>query len=717
MPQIMRTMKTIMKTFLLTLLFMTVMTSCNKEELFVEPEVEVVEEETDDTEDTDDTETPTEEVDTSAACDFTLDDVQPNSTVIINCVLDLGGGTITLPENVTILYEGGDIINGTINFSGGNVISGELLNSTLIMGGTNPQLKDPVFNFDPKRWGIVEGEVDEPTAYRNHEIIQEVIDLLKSIGVETFALNELDAFFVTYKKQTPVIEMPSNFNFKMSENTHLRMFPVDRDYAPWMIRIQNGNNINISGGFLHGERDQHGPTIATGGALVWISSGVDVIVENVHISEASGTGLTINSFRFADHALYEPSKNVLVRNCIFDSNRSNNLSITDGEDIIVENCKLYRAGIDTPYSLGRAPKIGIVIEPVSGQKVDGVIIRNNILKEGGGKSSILVALGNDVVISGNEADRQVGWTSASNVKVINNPGLRGGVIAGFTSNYALSKSTGNEVSGNTILDASTGIYATNDDIKIFNNTIKNCGLAMQLLSLKDTEIYNNTITSSGSDLGFNVQRFLNNVTIRDNNIEIPKGRSILMSSVNSDSEYENYNFSFKNNTVKTGNPIKINNSNGMDIIGNDFTLSGMLVSNSKNILISSNNVKVDSGSCLHINKTISTQNIEIVSNTFENTNPGKIQGYGLRVSSFGSSVVTENSNILIKENDITVAGQNNGIYVKNIDGLTIKDNNGWLEDFQFIYFRGNNSSITNNNTIVGPEGNDIEGSNNSISGN
>ena len=64
-----------------------------------------------------------------------LDNVDTNSTIIINNVVDLENRVINLPENTTILYEGGKIINGTLNLSANTMLDCNLLNNTLILTG------------------------------------------------------------------------------------------------------------------------------------------------------------------------------------------------------------------------------------------------------------------------------------------------------------------------------------------------------------------------------------------------------------------------------------------------------------------------------------------------------------------------------------------------------------------------------------------------------
>jgi len=95
-----------------------------------------------------------EENTSTTPCDFDLSNVMPNSTIKIDCVLDLEGQNINLPSNVNFDFDGGDIINGTINFSGGT-IDGRLLSCLLTVNG-DVKLKDPTFKLIGSRWNIVD---------------------------------------------------------------------------------------------------------------------------------------------------------------------------------------------------------------------------------------------------------------------------------------------------------------------------------------------------------------------------------------------------------------------------------------------------------------------------------------------------------------------------------------------------------------------------------
>ncbi len=653
-------------------------------------------------------------------------DIKEGGEIIIDCVWNLNENTINIPTNVTLKFGKGDIINGTLNFSNGGKIAGELLNATLKIKGdvelidNDPDPKILPFKFYASRWDIVEGKTTKLVAFKNHENIQEVVNLIKKLKGTTFMINKLDAYFEANSGVhfgTPAIELPSDFHLQMSENTYLRVFPVqDPKFTTRILKIYKGKNITVSGGFIIGDRKER-KSNEGGNVLFEIKGGQNIIIKNVTMNFSSLTGLTINSELFPGDSDYIPSKNVLVTNCTFDSNRANNLSITDGEDIIVEQCKSYRAGIDIGNSKGTAPRIGIVVEPVQGQKVERVIIRDNIVKESAG-NSILIAWGNDFEISGNKAENGVGWNGASNVRIINNPSLEGGIIAGFHDGFTLSHSIGNVISGNKILNTPTGIQATNDDIKIFENTITNCKVGMMLRNLADTDIYNNTITSNIEDsFGFNAQNSINNVIIKENTVTLENGRSISMEGINTEDTYKNNLITIRDNTFKCGKAGRILYSNGFHIIENTFYISGFGITSSQNILVHKNRIEASNGqSALYINNYTSVKDIAITENTFDNRSSSRLSAYGLKINIVGNNALAEDTNIVIKKNVIKTLGENFGIHLKGLNGLDISNNTISISSsccISSIYFRGNNSKIQNNKVL----NTDIKGNNNIIDNN
>ncbi|TPN89120.1 right-handed parallel beta-helix repeat-containing protein [Aquimarina algicola] len=652
--------------------------------------------------------TPPNVITTPCAIDITK--IAANSTVILDCVLDLKGETVTLPANVKFEFEGGDIVgDGKLVFNGGS-IAGELLSSQLEIEG-NVELIDPVFNFFPVRWGIIEGKTTQPNAFQNHKVIQSVVDLVKGLGATTFGVNRMDAYFDTDDIFVNTVRLPSNFHFKMTDNTKMRVFPVDKRFSTRMFMIQEEENVTISGGFVIGDRNERGSTPASSGTMINITSGKDILIENVHISNSAVSGLTVNSAQFASEPDYDPSTRVIIRGCTFDTNRRNNLSVTDGYDILIEDCKVYRAGIDTPTSQGSSPKAGIDVEPDQGQKVDKVVVRNNIEEEGAG-ASFIASGGNDITFIGNTMQRPMAYNIASNVKIINNTITAGGIDAGIKNDVARRLNKGNIISGNTITNpGGVGIKAYNQDIKIFDNKIMNCGVGILLNALKNAEIYNNTITSDNDDsFGINAQDYVDDVTIRNNTITV-KGRSMYLDIVNARDTHSSYRFSIVENTYDTGKFGLVAGTSGVTFDNNTFS-NGIRFDASQNVVFKNNTIKNKTPFTIHISNSAKSKNITITGNDIENTDPDGRGNAILGSSTAGTA--SQETNILIRDNDFKVRGFNNGINMKGFNRVTVENNRSRSEDRPFIFFRGNNSTFANNTTLEGVTTNDIEGTNNTI---
>ncbi|ULC58279.1 uronase [Flaviramulus sp. BrNp1-15] len=604
-------MKTIFKTMLFTLLLMMSLMSCNQEELFVEPvsEEEVINEETDETTDEEDESNEdsdeNSEVDPNLPCDFTLDNVQANSTVIINCIMDLGGQTITLPANVTIVYEGGDIINGTLNFSEGSVISGELLNSTLTLGGSNPILKDTTFDFIPSRWDIVEGVVSDEIAMENKLILKSLLNETKTLGVTTFKIDELDAYFKVNGdpgNAMPVqqaIMIPSNFNLIMTDNTHLRVQPNDYPYYT-LLSVYKESNITIEGGTLHGDRDEH--DYSSGGSHEWghmltVRGGTDVVLRNIVMMDGTGDGLDIQGEGHAVNPDYAPTRNLLAIGCKFIRNRRNNVSITACDGVIIEDSDFIDAGIHTAKSQGTPPSWGLDVEALEpNEKAENIIIRN-CREQGSRKGGFLVAIGDFVTFEGNYVENPISLASAENCIIRNNEIVAksetsiengGGINTGRADRG--NQVYGSKVYGNKITGFSTGITVSNYDMEVYDNTIIDCKRGIVIGSAYDSRIYDNVIdiqNRTDSD-GLMASGSIDNCSFENNTINADRF-AVRFLGLNNQDGLENNKITLSNNSFTGGSQAYITDSKGMDIVNNTFN-NQMQFFNCNTVELSANNV-------------------------------------------------------------------------------------------------------------------------------
>ncbi|MCF8273418.1 MAG: right-handed parallel beta-helix repeat-containing protein [Flavobacteriaceae bacterium] len=653
----------IIKPTLLLFLFMVFFVSCNNEELFIEPTAEVVVDPEPDT--TVDPDTPVEDnnagaVDTSLPCSFALDAVQSGDTIVINCVMDLGGQTINLPANVTIVYEGGDVINGTLNFASNTVISGELLNSSLTLSGASPQMKDTSFTFNPQRWGIVEGVVSDEVAKRNKDILKSLLVEVNNLGITTFSIDKLDAFFKVDRETnsllTPTqfaINIPSNFTLSMTENTHLRIQP-NNFKEPILLSVLDASNVVISGGILHGDRDEH--DYSNGGTHEWetlvsVKSGKNIKIENVTVMDSSGDGMNVSGLGHAFSTDYNPSVNVTLTGNKFIRNRRNNLSIVDGHEIIVENNEFIDAGIHTNKSEGTAPGFAIDVEAVRGgdgtiyQIAEDIIIRNNIEK-GSRVGGFTVHTGDRVTIESNLMESSISYSTSIGTIIRNNEitavsdlAKTNGTAISAGRNDRFERNYGNKVYGNTVFGFSTGMKVSNTDLEVYDNDLIDCKVGLSFEVLTNSKIYNNKIISSVSSsdgiLSAGQSKYLDKVVFSNNRIEVTR-TPLQFVSINNDAGEENYSYTIEKNIINKG---------------------GITMSNSNGFILDNNNLENGNIRLSYASKGSLTNNILNV-----------VNNHGIRIDSGCKDLVITN-------NDISVNNKYECVWENNTDSINIKINN------------------------------------------
>ena len=571
-----------MKKTFLSLLVILIITSCSKDDLNIKtlpepPEIKVTD-----------------------PCNFDILDISPNSTININCLLNLNNKEITLPENVKFNFNGGDIINGTLIFDGGT-IDGELLNSKLTIKGS-VKLASKEFKFKTDRWDITEGKVSNEIALTNRKNINKTIELVKKLGGEVFELSKMDAYFnveanrgeALYKSER-AIRIPSNFHFKMNDDTFLRVQPTH--FAGYnLFTLYLTDYSIISGGNLIGDRYEHdySPIIDLQGVnrdtheygiLISIIGAHNAVIDDVKMSDPIGDGIFVSHkvIRNPDGSLTngnKTSEQVIIKNCIIKEARRNGISIVDVDDITIENCQILdtgkgeqtfdSAGNKIYSSAGTLPKYGIDIEPIR-RIINGVVIedqRVENIKINGGTfkgnefGDIVCAFGTNISIDNNFFDKWVAGGAANNVKITNNT---------FKSRFATTESIfaisikshfkrGEElvhdflVSGNNISGYSVGMNLSADKHQILNNTFTNCVSGIVFGKLSNTLIKGNIITSDiRNSYGYRTRKTLaQNVVIDGGDVNVTN-RPIDLHGLNQESTNANIEVTFKDVELNSSN--------------------------------------------------------------------------------------------------------------------------------------------------------------------
>ncbi len=551
-------------------------------------------------------------------CSFDLSDVKANSTITIDCLLDLNGETITLPANVSFEFGKGDIINGKLIFNGGT-IAGELLSSKLEIDG-DVQLKNTTFKFYAVRWNIVEGETTSDIAQKNNDELERLMDFTKGLGATTFQIGKFDAYFQVHYPTAPynivfhpsieAVNVPSDFNLVMSDDTHLRIFPGIADNETGAIlAVHNAENITIKGGIMHGDRDQRAYPPGDlagqyGSHLLKIRSGRNITLDGIKFIDGSAGSLNINSIGFSYNPnTYNPTTNVTVKNCVFENSRRMSIALTEGRDIKILDNTFINTGNESTNSSGGEVGYAINIEATRRRDANenlkeferafDILIKGNT-ETGSRGGCVAVTIGQTVTIEDNNFETQLVLSHTNGTKVINNTFKA--LTPKAKERFAIFAADGgetafnNEISGNTISGYDLGIATNADDTDITNNTITDCAVGLQIGKSKNSEFNDNKITTTGHAISA-TNSFVKNVSIKGN--EINGGRfHIYFAQLNDKPEYADYRVTLENNTFITSKAISFSKANGV-LFKNNTVIGGIQIGDASNIEISTNTVKPD----------------------------------------------------------------------------------------------------------------------------
>lgn len=227
-------------------------------------------------------------------------------------------------------------------------------------------------------------------------------------------------------------------------------------YSVIVLRNYTGTVSNCK---IIGDRDEHdySPQIKKThefgyGIEVIDSECVNII--NAVIEKTTGDCIFISQRdKYIDSGF--TTNNVIIKNCILDGARRNNISIECGSNILIENNIIKNAGA----ILGTAPKLGIDIEAyrevtqegvlIEYKRVENVIIRNNKFI-----NNIIGAVNAftcyNVLIENNYSDTSITIHAGSFTKVIGNTLVKNNVDnndTAFNTNFLAASPRPNQIKG------------------------------------------------------------------------------------------------------------------------------------------------------------------------------------------------------------------------------------------------------------------------------
>lgn len=239
------------------------------------------------------------------------------------------------------------------------------------------------------------------------------------------------------------IALRSNMHLDMAADAQLTALPNARKRYH-VLRVWRVHDVQITGGRIVGDRDQHQGSEGEWGYGINISASRNVTVDGTHISGCWGDGMWIGAL--GKRAAAELSMDVTVRNVVSTNNRRQGLSIGP--------CTRVRI-LDSTFSdtHGTKPEAGIDLEPqkqgptsdvliegctITGnngcgvevhKNVSGLVIRRCTIRDNAGYGVLAVDM-NDLWVDGN---------------TVTGNGLTGVTVAGRTSD---AKITGNTLQSN-----------------------------------------------------------------------------------------------------------------------------------------------------------------------------------------------------------------------------------------------------------------------------
>jgi len=210
------------------------------------------------------------------------------------------------------------------------------------------------------------GSVDDTTAFRN------AVSSLPSDGGTVYvpAGNyKIDAL--------RSVSLRSRMHLKMDPDAVLIAKPNgSKEHA--VVEVDRKEYVEISGGRIIGERDQHQGTLDGGGHGIALRGCNHVTIRDIRVSKAWSAGVSV-SCKPIFQAPLVMSNDVVLVGVVSTDNRRNALAITN-----CTNVKVYDSEFSGTH--GTKPQVGIDIEPNddihgSNDYCDGVLIQNCVISD------------------------------------------------------------------------------------------------------------------------------------------------------------------------------------------------------------------------------------------------------------------------------------------------------------------------------------------------
>ncbi|AWB43112.1 right-handed parallel beta-helix repeat-containing protein [Paenibacillus sp. CAA11] len=400
--------------------------------------------------------------------------------------------------------------------------------------------------IDPAQWGINTNGTD---AVKTTDGLNKAIAHAKSAGYNeafipkgTYLIQGVGTTYPNNPEKGAGIQVPSHMKLTLDHQAELKVQPnSERGYS--CIYLRKVENVTISGGIITGDLDQHDYSKVPKhewGFGIYVHGGKKVTIENMKIRKCTGDCVFLGAVGLmgVDPDYDEPDL-VTIRNCSLDGSRRNNISITAGEGIFVENNEITNAGTEK----GTGPSVGIDIEGYGEDDIDyeqprKIVIRGNVFR-GNLVASVLNFSGYEVVIDGNHSDNMISYSNGTDTIISNNVFVRTDKTKVAIAGEKVSNGfDGNNVTitGNTIKGFSSGIDARGKDVVVTGNAVSHLGEGTGIGVYRgENVLIADNIVHRGAGLPYKVSesndvQFLNNKALHSElfGLELDKSTNVML---------------------------------------------------------------------------------------------------------------------------------------------------------------------------------------------
>lgn len=293
---------------------------------------------------------------------------EANTIYEIRYDFDLNGGTINVPENCTLKFEGGSLKNGKI-------VGNETKLENLYKSFYNVKLENTYADV-----------INEFTIDRNL-FKDDVSYLAQLISIPCGKLSFTTSYDFTISISSYfALNFKSNSNIDFSNSTFSLVANDLSSYA--IFNIVGVHNVKISNFSIIGDVRTHiGDSGEWGHGIHISNSSENIVINNANIHECWGDGIDIIEYEHSNEELIGPPRNILIDGCKCYRNRRQGISIESGQNIRILNSEFRYTG-EIKFA---SPGSGLDIEPFSYKNkyfIQNIIIQNCIITDNVKNSNI-----------------------------------------------------------------------------------------------------------------------------------------------------------------------------------------------------------------------------------------------------------------------------------------------------------------------------------------